>query len=296
MQPARQRMTLSTGVDLDVWTAGDPAHPPILFLHGFPESHRTWRHQIAALSATHYCIAPDQRGYAGSSKPPSVADYAVPKLIADVFALADACGVDTFTLAAHDWGGAVGWAAALRNPARITRLIIANAPHPYIYQRTLIDDPAQRAAAQYIRTFRGSELEARIATDGFDWFFDKSFMKHLQPAQMTAADRADYLDEWANPGALTAMVNWYRASPMQVPAMDAVVERPAFLDAPFPQLTTPTLVVWGMNDPALTPSQLDGLDVHVPNLTIHRIADAGHFSPWEAPVAVTAAMTAWLAR
>ncbi len=73
-----QRLNLSTGITLDVWTAGDPAHPPILFLHGFPESHRTWRHQIAALSATHYCIAPDQRGYAGSDNPSDVAEYRRP--------------------------------------------------------------------------------------------------------------------------------------------------------------------------------------------------------------------------
>jgi pimeloyl-ACP methyl ester carboxylesterase len=292
----KQRLPLATGVSLDVWTAGNPAHPPIIFLHGFPESHRTWRHQIAALSDRHFCIAPDQRGYAGSDKPEGVAAYQVPKLVADVFAVADALGVGAFTLAAHDWGGAVGWAAALKDQSRITRLIIANAPHPYIYQHSLIYDMGQREAAQYIRVFRGDELEARIAHEGLDWYFDKSFMKHLQPTQITAQDRADYLAEWSNPGALTAMFNWYRASPMAVPPMDAEVERPAFLDQPFPKLMTPTLVVWGMRDPALTPSQLEGLNVHVPSLTVHRIADAGHFSPWEAPAEVTMAMSDWLAR
>jgi pimeloyl-ACP methyl ester carboxylesterase len=112
MTITRQRFLLATGVELDVWTQGDSANPPILFLHGFPESHRTWRHQMAALSDRYYCIAPDQRGYARSSKPPDVSDYSVPKLVADVFALADALGVDRFTIAAHDWGGAIGWAAS----------------------------------------------------------------------------------------------------------------------------------------------------------------------------------------
>ena len=111
-----QRITLSTGVSLDVTVAGDRANPAILFLHGFPESRRSWRHQIAALADRFYVIAPDQRGYARSDKPALVSDYAVPKLVGDVFALADELGVDQFALAGHDWGGALAWAAALKNP------------------------------------------------------------------------------------------------------------------------------------------------------------------------------------
>lgn len=288
-----RRIALSTGVELNVWTAGNPGNPPIVFLHGFPESHRTWRRQIAALSATHFCIAPDQRGYARSSKPPGVGDYAVPRLVADVFALADALGLDRFTIAAHDWGGAVGWASALTDQRRVERLIICNAPHPYVMQRTLIESREQREASAYIRVFRGRELEQRIAENGLDWFFEHSFMRHLTIEQVSAEDKAAYLDEWSQPGALTAMFNWYRASPMEVPPVDGPVERPAFLDKPFPKLTMPVLVIWGMADPALLPCQLEGLDVHVDDLTIVRV-DAGHFSPWEAPEAVTKAIAEWL--
>ena len=100
----QRRVALSTGVELDMWTAGDPASPPVIFLHGFPESHRTWAHQIKGLSDRFYCIAPDQRGYARSSKPAEVSDYRISKLVADVFALADALHIDRFTIAAHDWG------------------------------------------------------------------------------------------------------------------------------------------------------------------------------------------------
>ena len=102
-----QRVALSTGVELDVWTAGVAANPPILFLHGFPESHRTWRHQMVALSDRFFCIAPDQRGYARSQKLPEVKDYRIGNLVADVFALADAFGAERFTLVGHDWGGAI---------------------------------------------------------------------------------------------------------------------------------------------------------------------------------------------
>lgn len=289
----KQRLPLSTGVELDVWTEGDPAHPPIIFLHGFPESHRTWRHQIAVLSERFHCIAPDQRGYARCSKPQEVSDYTVPKLVADVFALADALGLDRFTLAAHDWGGAIGWAAALADQQRVERLIVCNAPHPYVFQKTLIEDRAQREASQYIRVFRGTELEERIAEHGVAWFFDHSFMRHLTGDQVSTDDRAAYLEEWSQQGALTAMFNWYRASPMDVPPVDGPIPPAPFLNKPFPKLTMPVLVVWGMRDPALLPCQIEGLDGHIEDLTIVRV-DAGHFAPWENPDAVTKAMDGWL--
>jgi pimeloyl-ACP methyl ester carboxylesterase len=290
------RIPLSTGVELDVWTAGDPTHPPILFLHGFPESHRTWRHQMAALSATHYCITPDQRGYAGSDKPAEVSDYAVPKLIADVFALADALGIGRFTLVGHDWGGAIAWAVALKDQARVERLILCNAAHPYVFQHTLIYDLPQRANSQYIREFRERDIEGEVAAKGMDRFFADRFEGKLSAAPIPPEDRAAYIAEWSQPGALTGMLNWYRASPMQVPEMDAPTGSTPFLDRPFPKLTMPVLVVWGMKDQALLPCQLDGLDDHIDDLSVVRIAGAGHFVPWEAPDAVTAAMRDWLAR
>ena len=289
-----QRISLPTGVELDVWTAGDPANPPIIFLHGFPESHRTWGAQMEALAFDHYCIAPDQRGFARSSKPPEVSDYTPDKMVGDLFALADVLGIERFTLAAHDWGGAIGWAAALKAPERIARLIICNAPHPLIFQRSLIDDMAQRQASQYILTFRGTDIEKRIAENGLDWFFEHSFMRHMKGDAVSAQARAAYLDEWGQPGALTAMFNWYRATPMRVPAMDEVPARPAYLDAPFPVLPMPVLIIWGMKDPALLPCQLDGLDTLVADLTIARI-DCGHFTPWEAPESVNIALRDFLA-
>ena len=289
------RLPLPTGVELDVWSAGDPAHPPIIFLHGFPESHRTWRHQMAELSHDHYVIAPDQRGFARSSKPPEVNDYTPDRPVADLFALADLLGLPSFTLAAHDWGGAIAWMAALKHPERIDRLMMCNSAHPLVFQRTLYDDMEQRKASQYMLAFRDQKMDARIAENGLEWFFDHSFMRHLKASDVSAEDRAAYLDEWGQPGAITAMLNWYKATNMFVPGMDENPPRPAFLDRPFQVLTMPTLLVWGMNDPALLPCQLDGLEALVSDLTIVRV-DCGHFIPWEAPEAVNAAMRAFLAR
>lgn len=291
-----QRVRLSTGVALDVVDEGPRDAPPILFLHGFPESHRTWRHQIAALSDRYRCIAPDQRGYARSSKPAGIADYRVPNLIADVFALADALGVERFTLVGHDWGGALAWAVALKDQQRVERLILCNAAHPYVFQRTLVHDIPQRQASQYIREFRERDIEGEIAEHGLERFFAERFEHLLTAGSMNEADRAAYLDEWSQPGAMTGMLNWYRASPMEVPDMNAPAVDTPFLQRPFPRLTMPVLVVWGMQDAALLPCQLDGLDDHIDALTIVRVAEAGHFIPWEAPDAVNAAIQAFLER
>jgi pimeloyl-ACP methyl ester carboxylesterase len=293
--PDKRRIPLSTGVELDVWTAGDPASPPVIFLHGFPESHRTWRHQMAALSSRFFCVAPDQRGYAGSSKPADVAAYKVPVLIADVFALADALGIGRFTLVGHDWGGAVAWAVALKDQRRVERLIQCNAAHPYVFQRTLIFDRNQRANSQYIKQFRERDIEGEVAEKGLEWFFEDRFERHLATGLVSHEDRAAYIEEWSHPGALTGMLNWYRASPMQVPGMDAPEASTPFLDAPFPRLTMPVLIIWGLKDEALLPCQIEGLEDHIDDLTLIRIPDAGHFVPWEKPDAVNAAMLDWLA-
>ena len=167
----QQKIELPTGVTLGVWSAGDPANPPVIFLHGFPESHRTWRHQMRALSeAGYYCIAPDQRGFAGSSKPPEVSDYTPDKPVADLFAIADALELSSFTLAAHDWGGAIAWMAALKRPDRIDRLMMCNSAHPLVFQRTLYDDMDQRAASQYMNVFKGTRIDQSIAEKRLEWF------------------------------------------------------------------------------------------------------------------------------
>ena len=288
-----QRIALPTGVTLNVATAGDPAAPAIILLHGFPESHRTWRHQIAPLAATHFVIVPDQRGFAGSDKPEGVEQYTPDKPVADLLALADHFGKQHFVLAGHDWGGAIAWMAAINHPDRVERLIIANAPHPLVFQRSLFDDPAQRAASQYITAFRNPAIETHVASIGIEAFFDRSFKTHADLALM-AEERQIYIDQWSQPGTLTAMLNWYRASRIIVPGMDETPPRPAMLDAPFPPLAMPALVIWGMKDTALLPCQTEGLETLVPRLTLVKVAEAGHFIPWQAPAPVNAAIAEFL--
>ena len=289
----RERFALRTGVELDVTLGGPDDAPAIFFLHGFPESARTWRHQMVDLARDYRVIAPDQRGFAKSSKPEGVENYTHEKPVGDLIALSDALGIATFTLVGHDWGGAIAWAAALGHPGRITRLAIVNAPHPFIFQKSTFDDMGQREASQYIRAFRVPGMENHIAGD-LNNFFDKTFKGHFDLA-FSDEEKAAYIDEWSQPGAVLAMLNWYRAAGIIVPPMDETPERPAYLDKPFPVLKTPTLVVWGMKDKALTPSQLVGLEDLVADLTLVKVEDAGHFVTWEKPEAVTGALRAFLA-
>lgn len=285
------RIALSTGVSLDVQIEGPEDAPAVILLHGFPESHRTWRHIVPDLARDHRVVAPDQRGYARSDKPEGVDQYTTDKIIADVVALADALGIDRFTLVGHDWGGAVAWGAALTRPDRVARLVIVNAPHPYVFQRSLFDDPDQRAASQYMTRFRDTTLDQGLVGEGLRRFLGTTFAEHGAEF-LLGEDKAAYLDEWSQPGAMTAMLNWYRASRVVVPAPGEDAARPAFLDAPFPPVTQPTLVVWGTQDKALRPVQLEGLADVVPDLTVERV-DAGHFVTWQQPQAVIDAMRRW---
>jgi pimeloyl-ACP methyl ester carboxylesterase len=290
------RHSLSTGITLNVGTAGPDDGPAIIFLHGFPESHRTWRGIAPLLEDKYRLIMPDQRGFAGSDAPQDPADYSTDKIVADLLALVDRLGLDDFTLVGHDWGGAVSWAAALRNDPRLKRLVIINAPHPVIFQKSLIEDSDQRAASQYITAFRTPGIEAAVEAMGWETFFDKSFSGHVDLAIIPPEERAEYIAEWSQPGVFTAMLNWYRASAMMVPPQGVTVPLPDFLLRAFPKVRVPTLVVWGMRDKALLPMQLDGLEALVEDLTVARVPDAGHFVPWEKPQAVADPLRSFLER
>lgn len=290
-----EQIKLATGVTLNVAMAGPADGEPIVFLHGFPESHRTWRFQLSGLADRYRVYAPDQRGFAASDKPEGVENYETDKVVADVTALADALGLDRFTLAGHDWGGAAAWSAALTHPARVKRLIIVNAPHPLLFQKSLIEDPAQREASQYMRFFRNPAAEAGIEAMGLEGFLDRVLSRHADLTKLTAEDRRHYLEDWSKPGALTTMLNWYRASRIVVPETGEEASAPLWTHAPFPKLKMPVLVVWGLKDAALLPVQLDGLHEQVEDLRLVTSAEAGHFITWEEPDTVTGAIRDFMA-
>ncbi len=295
---ALQRVSLSTGTSMAVADVGPRDARPVILLHGFPESHRTWAALSALLSDRFRLIMPDLRGFGQSDRPQDVAAYATDSLVADLYALADALGVDRFALVGHDWGGAVAWAAALReardsSPGRISRLAIINSPYPAIFQRSIIENPAQRSASQYISAFRDPGMEAKVMAMGVDHFFDKSFRPHVDPAAIDPAERAQSVADWSRPGALTAMFNWYRASQIVVPAPDANATMPDWIGR-MPRLRIPLLVIWGLDDAALLPVQLENIGEVADDVEVVPLTGVGHFAPWQAPQAVADALAPFL--
>ena len=290
------RVTLENGIALDVVDEGPADAPALIFLHGFPESHRTWRHQVAHFSDRYRCVAPDQRGYRGSSKPPEVSDYTPDKLIGDVFQLADALDIDKFTVLGHDWGGAIAWGTAIAGQmnGRVTRAVVANAPHPAIFQKLLYTNPHQRESSQYMRGFRDPGNDALVREHGLAGILLQE-IKWDSGDVMEPEERAELLKDWQDRDAAFAMLNWYRASPIDIPPMDAPYEVPAGWTPPaLPNLTIPTLVIWGMDDLALPPENLEGLDEIIDDLTLVEVPGSGHFVPWEAPDKVNAAIEEFL--
>lgn len=290
-----RKVPLKTGVTLNVAFAGPADAPPVIMLHGFPESHRTWRGLAPLLEDEFRLVMPDQRGFAGSDRPQDVEAYRADTLVDDIFALAEAVGIARFALVGHDWGGAISWPAALRGDSRLTRLAVINAPHPIIFQKSLIEDSDQRAASQYITAFRTPGFEKAAEAMGWATLFDKSFGGHVALASIAPEERAQYIAEWSEPGGFGAMLNWYRASQVIVPPPGIEVPIPDWVLQAFPKVKVPTLVIWGMQDKALLPIQLEGLEALVEDLRIERIPDAGHFVPWEKPDAVAAALKPFLA-
>ncbi|MEM6827417.1 MAG: alpha/beta hydrolase [Pseudomonadota bacterium] len=291
----QKRVHLPNGIHLMCVDEGPVDAPVLIFLHGFPESHRTWRHQIAHFKDRYRCIAPDQRGYRQSSKPQEVGAYTPNKLIGDIFLLADALGIANFTIVGHDWGGAIAWGVALAGQhARVKRAIIANAPHPLVFQKLLYTHPGQREASQYIRGFRDPANDPLIKDRGLTGLMQQE-VKWDRPSAMEPEERAELLRDWQNRDAAFGMINYYRASPMVVPTMDEPFELPTDYTPPdLPKLTIPTLVIWAMDDLALPPENLEGLDEVIDPLTVVQVPDCGHFVPWEAPEAVNTAIERFL--
>lgn len=299
MSALEQRcVALANGIELDVVDEGPRDGPALIFLHGFPESHRTWRNQIAHFSDRYRCIAPDQRGYRGSSKPQEWEAYTPDKLIGDVFLLADALGVDKFTIVGHDWGGAIAWGVAYAGMmnGRVTRAAIANAPHPVLFPKLLYTNRAQREASQYFREFRDSANDPLIREHGLAPLLMKVFEGKLE-FKMEEDEAARMLQDWSDPDAAFGMLNYYRASPMEVLPLDAPYELPSdYVPVPLPKLAMPTLVIWAMEDQALPPANLDGMEEVVANPEIVKVPDCGHFVQWEKSEEFNSALEAFLER
>lgn len=279
---------------------GDPAAPLLLCLHGFPEYWGAWRDVMPLLAKRFRVVAPDQRGFGQSSKPEGVDAYQTRHLSADMVALADELSADRpYLLFGHDWGASVAYAMAFRDVDRLSGLVIANGVHPVPFQRAIIDDPDQRAASQYMSRLRSEGFETRMREDNFARTLNM-ISGFSADGWMSDAAREAYREAWSGEGTMEAMLNWYRASPVVVPPIDQpasdLAEKVPVLELPEKamQVKVPHLVIWGERDEALRPICLDGLDQFAQDLTIRRVADAGHWILHERPEDVAAAFDAWV--
>ena len=278
--------SLPQGISLCCRAAGAPdARRRVLLLHGFPEGAFAWDGVLAALASEARVLAPDLRGYGHSSAPPGVAAYRAKHLVADVVALIDTMTADTGApldlLVAHDWGGGIAWNLAALLPQRLRQLVIINSPHPGAFQRELRDNLAQQQASAYMRALIEPDAAARLAADGFAALFGL-FERFGRAPWLTDIERARYRAHWAL--GLDGALNWYRASPLRPPAdADDRALRELVLPDSVLRVRVPTTVLWGEADHALLPGLLDGLDAWVPDLQIHRHAQASHWIVHEQP-------------
>jgi pimeloyl-ACP methyl ester carboxylesterase len=271
---------------LFVRRAGSGQREPILFLHGFPESGLSWERQLRAFAPFRLVAALDGRGFGRSDVPPALDAYRLDQLVGDVAATVRALTPGGVTLVGHDWGGVVAWATAALRPELVERLIVVNAPHPTVLQRRLDDDPAQRSASGYI-----SRLTTGPAPTP-EQLWQATFGDTEAQGLISAGERAHLLASWRRPGAIEAMLNWYRAAPFD---FGAVGGTGAGRMAEPMRVTVPALVIWGMDDTLLLPGLLTGLDALVADLTIERVVGAGHAILRERPEHVTSLIADYLA-
>ena len=273
---------------------GRAGAPLLLMLHGFPEYSGAWDELAQRLAPHFHCIAPDQRGY-GQSWAPEGAEHYRPHLLASDMAalIAHLSPKAPVMVLGHDWGASVAYALAIMQPALVSRLIIANGVHPACFQRELCKGGAQAEASQYIHSLRSKGSEERLAKDDFAGLM-RLFSAKMDLSWLTPDKAAEYRAEWARPGRLRAMIDWYRATPLVVPRPGEAAPMPEMPAERF-RVSMPHLVLWGMGDTALLPACLEGLESYAPDLTLHRIEGADHWIAHQKPDALARHILDWVA-
>ncbi len=256
--------------------AGPQDAPVVILLHGFPEFWYGWRRQIEPLAAAGFrIIVPDQRGFNLSSKPSGVAAYALTKLASDVIAIADQLGREKIFLAGHDWGAAVAWSTALLHPQRVAKLAVLNVPHPSVMRKFLATHPRQILRSWYMFFFQLPWLpEALFSAFNFR-VAARSLLRSSRPGTFSPEDLAQYRAAWSQPGALTAMINWYRA---------IFRTRVKFPDK---TVRVPTRILWGERDAFLLAEMAHESLRYCTSAELFTFADATHWLQHEEPARVS---------
>ena len=283
-------LSLPHGITLACRAAGE-GRVRVMLLHGFPEAAFVWDEVMQRVAPRAACVAPNLRGYIGSSAPADVSAYRAKHVVGDIVAAIEALGAPLGLLVAHDWGGALAWNLAAQRPDLLRRLLIINSPHPATFLRELRHNPQQQAASAYMNFLCRPDAERLLAEDDF-----RRLWPFLQGASwLTPEVREQYRQAWSNDGrGLTGGLNYYRASPLRPPAgADDAVHQ---VNLPDDAVTSrvPTTVLWGERDKALLPELLDGLGRWVPQLQLERVPEASHWIVHEQPGRVAEMITSLL--
>ena len=267
-------------VTLHCAIAGPEDGPLLILLHGFPEFWFGWRDYILPLADRGFrVVAPDQRGYNLSSKPEGAEAYRLDLAAADVFAVASAFGRDRFHVVGHDWGAAVVWTMAGLDPKRLTSATMIQAPHPAIWLRAMREDPEQRHKSRYVQILRLPWLSEMSLKLGNFAGLARTFRSSSRPEAFDPHTLERYREAWSQPGALTGMLNWYRALFADEPA------------TPEPRsLKPPTLVLWGDRDDFGVPRLADDSAALCANVRVRRLPQASHWIIHDAPDVVRDAL------
>jgi pimeloyl-ACP methyl ester carboxylesterase len=281
---------LASDITLSCRATGRAGAPLLVFLHGFPEAAFVWDELLEHFGPRFHCIAPNLRGYAGSSAPAEVAAYRAKHLAADVAALIEQFGGRAAAVIAHDWGGALAWNLAAQQPQLMERLVIVNSPHPATFLRELRESPAQQAASAYMNFLCRPDAEALLAENDFARLWP--FFTHMGTADaarpgagwLTDEVKQRYREVWRQ--GLRGGCNYYRASPVRPPLSHDDPVRSLQLPAELVTSRVPTCVIWAEADAALPPTLLDGLEAFVPDLRVVRVPQATHWIVHEQPALI----------
>jgi len=288
---------LPHGITLSCRAAGERGRPVLMFLHGFPEAAFVWDELLEHFARPEHggfrCVAPNLRGFEQSSQPREVSAYRAKYLVQDLAALIAIEGAPLECLVAHDWGGAVAWNLANQLPQLTKRLAIVNSPHPGTFLRELQSNPEQQAASAYMNFLVRPDAEAILREDDYRRLFG-FFLAGGGERWLTPALKQMYRDVWD--ASLTGGCNYYRASPLRPPRGDDPGATAVTLPREMLTVGIPTFVLWGMQDTALLPGLLDGLDDYIPRLTIERAPHASHWIVHEQPQFVAQRLDAFLAQ
>jgi pimeloyl-ACP methyl ester carboxylesterase len=286
--------------------------PLVLFLHGYPSFWYQWKDQMLEIGRDHLAVGLDMRGYNLSSRPEGLEPYAMPHLIEDVRQFAEklAGPGKKFVLVGHDWGANVAWVFAMFHPEMLERLIIVNGAHPFISERELRENPAQRYASNYFFVFNKYLAPGEQPLDEHDTGESASRRAHtgfvdteVRAGRYTEADRQMWVDAWSQPGSTTAGLNYYRANHRNPPFNDlhpasTIAHSWSAADltrgAKSTTIRVPTFVIWGMKDTAILSGHLSGLEKLVPNLSVRLYPDDDHWVMLEKGKQIAQDMRRWL--